>query len=144
MTDTNPSYMQELFGGFDPQTDAFAAMKLVLNAILMDHRLDELAEMIRPASRVGGLEGEPGWSLEWTVAKAQSAAPDAMVVARVDPQAYRLAEPNVAAKRDAFLDLAEIAAKAYELRGPEQPGAGDLPALKRAIEEARSARASAA
>jgi hypothetical protein len=57
-------YFAKAFGGFDPSGDPDAALKFVLNAILMDNRLDELSSIVTDGHEIGALEGEPGWTLE--------------------------------------------------------------------------------
>lgn len=57
-------YLQQVFGGLNPQTDQDAAVKLALNAILMDGRLEELSHLLIDGHDIGGVEGEPGWIIE--------------------------------------------------------------------------------
>lgn len=57
-------YLQQAFGGLNPQTDKDAAVKIALNAILMDGRLHELSCLLINGHDIGGVEGEPGWIIE--------------------------------------------------------------------------------
>ena len=57
-------YLQQAFGGMNPQADQDAAVKFALNAILMDARLRELSCLLIDGHDIGGVEGEPGWIIE--------------------------------------------------------------------------------
>lgn len=81
-------YLHTAFGPFEPQRDSQAALKFALNVALMDGRLDELASLLLPGSRIGGVAGEPGWEID----REDSLA--LRFVARVDPEAFALAHPE--------------------------------------------------
>jgi hypothetical protein len=138
------SYHTALFGGFHPQADEDAAMKLAFNAVLMGHRLRDLRDMLDPTTTTSGLGGEPGWTISWGTPRGERDRPDAIVLAEVDPDDFALAHPVTRMRRDAFLAMVARGIAEYEARGPGQRGAADLPALKQALAEAQAATAKAA
>lgn len=141
-TVTTSSYFDELFGGF-ALADEDGAMKLAFDALLGEHLLGPLADMLSRGTSTSGVGGEPGWTIRWGAPGAERERPDALVIAEVEPDAFRLDHPEARMRRDDFLDLVERGVAAYEKR-PGQRGSDDLPALKRALSEARSATAHAA
>lgn len=82
-------YLHAAFGTFEPQSDADAALKFALNAVLMDGRLDDLAALLTPDHRTGGIAGEPGWEID----RVGGAAPT-RYRAQVDREGYALAHPQ--------------------------------------------------
>ena len=102
-------YFKAAFGGFAPHRDEDAAVKFALDAVLADHRLQELAEVVVDGSRFGGMQGEPGWMLERRdVADEgnEAAYPGwpagARFMASVDEDAYRLRYPRYFMSRVKF------------------------------------------
>lgn len=98
---------KEAFGDFDPQGDAFAAVKLALSALGSDGRFDELEKLLTDGHPIGAVEGCPGWVLERRDSGAAGSAPgyvgwpDGMSYrAYVDPHEFSLRYPEV------FLDTA--------------------------------------
>jgi hypothetical protein len=90
-------YFAQAFGGFDPSRDPDAALKFVLNAIMMHDRLDGLSSILTDGHEIGALEGEPGWTLERRdsgLAGESSAyrnwPPGARFRAYVDPNQFHL------------------------------------------------------
>ena len=51
-------YLKAAFGGFAPHRDEDAAVKFVLNVVLMDNRVQELVELVVDGSPFGGIEGD--------------------------------------------------------------------------------------
>jgi hypothetical protein len=82
-------YLHAAFGSFQPQADADAAMKFALNAALMDGRLDDLAAVLTPGHRTGGIAGEPGWQID-----RLGSATQPRYRAQVDRDGYALAHPE--------------------------------------------------
>lgn len=82
----------DAFGGFDPRRDKDAALKLLLDALAADHRLEDLADFMRPTSTLEGIEGEPGWRLERHEGGGRGSE-NATFRASVDPAAYALKHP---------------------------------------------------
>jgi hypothetical protein len=113
-------YFNAAFGGFAPHRDPDAAIKFSLNVVLMDHRLDELAEVLKDGSSVGGMEGEPGWSLERRdIADEgnEAAYPGwpsgARFKAEVNQEAFALSNPVRFMTRAEFVHYVFLAAEAY-------------------------------
>ena len=96
-------YFKAAFGVFAPHRDEDAAVKFALNVVLMDNRLQELAELVVDGNQLGGIEGEPGWMLERRDAADEggeaAAYPDRPAGARfkasVDEDAYRIQHPEL-------------------------------------------------
>jgi hypothetical protein len=93
---------KEAFGDFDPQCDAFAAVKLALSALASDSRLDELEKLLTDGHPIGAVEGCPGWVLERRDSGVAGSAPgyadwpDGMSYrAYVDPNEFSLRYPEV-------------------------------------------------
>ena len=114
------SYFNTAFGGFAPHRDEDAAVKFILNVILMDRQFDALAELVMDGSRLGAIEGEPGWKLERRDDSdegntlAYSGWPSgARFRAYVDPQGYELAHPECFMDRATFFRYLRPALSAY-------------------------------
>lgn len=95
-------YLQQAFGGLNPQTDQDAAVKFALNAILMDVRLHELSCLLIDGHDIGGVEGEPGWIIERRDTGPAGELPyysewpiDARFHVHVEPAAFELAYPDM-------------------------------------------------
>jgi hypothetical protein len=80
-------------GGFDPR-DEDAAIKFVLNIILLDNRLRQLVDVVDRTSNVAGLEGDPGWRLERRDANSSGWPESADYRVYVEPQGYALSRPE--------------------------------------------------
>jgi hypothetical protein len=133
-------YFKAAFGGFAPHRDEDAAVKFSLNVVLMDNRLQELAELVVDGSPFGGIEGEPGWMLERRDVADEgnlAAYPDWPVGARfrasVDEDAYRLQQPEYFMSRDAFMKYLILAIDAYVAADPSRADAPEVVALRKAI-----------
>jgi hypothetical protein len=118
-------YFPQAFGGFDPSGDPDAALKLVLNAIMMDDRLDELSSILTDGHEIGALEGEPGWTLQRRDSGPagerpayRSWPPDARFRAYVDPEQFRLGHSEAFASSGAFHKYVRSALAAYIARNP--------------------------
>lgn len=113
-------YLQDAFGGLNPQFVKDAAAKLALNAILMDERFDELARLLVDGHEIGAMEGEPGWQIErrdtglngelryyavWPI--------PAGFRVRVDPRAFGLAFQEVFMESHEFQSYVGKAIDAY-------------------------------
>lgn len=115
------------FSAFDPRTDADAAAKFALAAIGRGRarQLPDLAELMTEQSWLGGIEGEPGWSLErrddGDTMPGYATWPDgAKYRAYVDPQAYVLPQPEVFYDRAGFHRLVASMLAEFEARNPDQ------------------------
>jgi hypothetical protein len=133
-------YFKAAFGGFAPHRDEDAAVKFALNAVLMDNRLQELAEFIVDGSPFGGIEGEPGWMLERRDVADDgndTAYPDwpagARFKASVDEDAYMLPHPEYFMSREAFMKYLVPAIDAYVAADPAKVAAPAVAALRKAI-----------
>lgn len=118
-------YFAQAFGGFDPSGDPDAALKLVLNAIVMDDRLDELSSIVTDGHEIGALEGEPGWTLERRDGGPAGDMPayrnwpqGARFRAYVDPDQFRLGHSEAFASSSAFHTYARGVLAAYVARNP--------------------------
>jgi hypothetical protein len=134
-------YFNAAFGGFAPHHDEDAAVKFALNVLLMDNRLQELAELVVDGNRLGGIEGEPGWMLERRdVADEdnEAAYPDwpagARFKASVDEDAYTLRQPEFFMNREAFMKYLVLAIEAYVVADSSRAAAPAVLALRKAIE----------
>ena len=121
------SYFSEAFGGFDPSGDPDAALKFVVNAIMMDHRLDELSSVLTDGHEIVGVEGEPGWILERRDSGPAGERPGyrdwpqgARFRAYVDPNQYHLGYPEAFAGSSAFHKYVRDALAAYIARNPSK------------------------
>lgn len=113
-------YLNEAFGGFAPHLDTDAAVKFVLNVILMDDRLDELALLLTEGHDIGGIEGDPGWILErrdlveGSNLTGYTEWPDwARFRAFVDSDGYELAHPEFFMDKATFYRYALAALQSY-------------------------------
>jgi hypothetical protein len=95
-------YLQQAFGGLNPQADQDAAVKFALNAILMDTRLRELSCLLIDGHDIGGVEGEPGWIIERRDTGPAGELPyysewpmNARFHVHVEPAAFELAYPDM-------------------------------------------------
>ena len=95
-------YLQQAFGGLNPQTDQDAAVKFALNVILMDGRLRELSCLLIDGHDIGGVEGEPGWMIERRDTGLTGELPyysewpmNARFHVHVEPSAFELACPDM-------------------------------------------------
>jgi hypothetical protein len=118
-------YFPQAFGGFDPSGDPDAALKLVLNAIMMDDRLDELSSILTDGHEIGALEGEPGWTLQRRDSGSAGEEPayrswpqDARFRAYVDPDQYHLGHSEAFAGSSAFYKYVRNVLAAYVARNP--------------------------
>lgn len=113
------NYFEAAFGDFAPHRDEDAAIKFVLNVIMLDNRLDELAELIVAGNSLGAIEGEPGWTLERRDEQDEGKAcygrwpSGARFRAYVDPQGYELAHPEFFMARDVIARYLSQAMDAY-------------------------------
>ena len=111
-------YFKAAFGGFHPQTDPDAAVKFCLQALAADHRLEELAEFMTEGADLGGIEGVPGWLLQRRDDNDRAAGyadwpPGAKFRAFVDPEQFRLAEPEQYYSRTTFQPFVEAIVQTY-------------------------------
>lgn len=133
-------YFKAAFGGFAPHRDEDAAVKFVLNVVLMDDRVQELAELIVDGSRFGGMEGEPGWLLERRdVADEgnETAYPGwptgARFLASVDEDSYTLQHPEYFMTREVFMKYLVSAIDAYVAADPSRATTPAVAAIRKAI-----------
>ena len=57
-------YLNEAFGPFRPHVDEDASVKLCMDSLLADHRIEELTNLVQDSHKLGGLAGEPAWILQ--------------------------------------------------------------------------------
>lgn len=124
-------YFATAFGSFSPQSDADAAIKFVLNAILMDETFDLLASVIPDGSRIGGMGGVPDWILQrrdtaHSANAFHSWPANAVFRAYVDPMGYELRHPEFFMDRATFLQYLAAAINAYLARNPSRGSDADL------------------
>ena len=116
-------YFRAAFGGFDPQNDKDAALKLSLDALFADARLDDLGAILSPEGRVGGIEGEPGWILERRLdsdnASYEGWPSAATFRASVDPETYSLGHPEFFCDALTFRKYTSAILKVFAERYPE-------------------------
>ncbi len=136
----NRPYFKAAFGDFAPHRDEDAAIKFALNVVLMDNRLQELAELVVDGSQFGGMEGEPGWALERRdiADEGNEAAypgwPEgARFMASVDEGAYRLQHPQCFMSREVFMKYLVPAINAYVAADPSREIAPAVIAHRKAI-----------
>ena len=118
------SLFTDAFGLFEPHRDRDAGSKLVLESLFTTNRLDDLAELLRSGSSLGGLGGEPGWVLErrdeGNDAPGFASWPDgARYRTFVDGEALALATPERYYGRDEFHQLVRAILNAYTPTRPE-------------------------
>ena len=121
-------FFQIAFGGFAPQTDPDAAVKFCLQSLAADDRLLDLVDLLTEGSDYGGIEGEPGWTLErrddGDPAPGYAAWPaGAKFRAFVNPSDYELAVPESFYSRAAFLAFVHAIVSAYAVRHPDRADA---------------------
>ena len=133
-------YFKTAFGGFAPHLDEDAAIKFTLNAVLLDNRLDELVEVVIDGSQFGGIEGEPGWTLERRDVADEGnemAYPGLPAGARfkasVDEDAYRLKHPEYFMDREGFMKYLVLAIDAYVAIDPARKNAPSVVALRKVV-----------
>lgn len=116
-------FLTEAFGGFDPQCDEDAALKLSLNALLLDNRSHDLLKLVKGGNRFGGVEGVPGWIIERRegseLAGYENWPGSARFRAYVDPTQYALAYPEFYADTPTFMRYVRAIVTVYEKRRPE-------------------------
>lgn len=117
-------YLQQAFGGLNPQTDQDAAVKFALNVILMDGRLRELSCLLIDGHDIGGVEGEPGWMIERRDTGPAGELPyysewpmNARFHVHVESSAFELACPDMFLAAHDFYHYVARAMDAY-LSGP--------------------------
>lgn len=136
-------YFKAAFGGFAPHRDEDAAVKFALDAVLADHRLQELAEVVVDGSQFGGMHGEPGWLLErrdladeGKVAEYPAWPTGAYFMASVDENAYRLRHPKCFMSRESFMKYLAQALDAYVAADASRVASPAVVALREAIAQA--------
>lgn len=105
-------YFQIAFGGFAPHRDEDAAIKLILNELLMDTSFDATSKMLAETDDVAGIEGDPGWTLEKRGPSDKNWPINAQFRAYVDPESYELAFPEFYMSRDLFKRYMSVATQA--------------------------------
>jgi hypothetical protein len=133
-------YFKTAFGGFAPHRDEDAAVKFALNVVLLDDRLQELAELVADGNQLGGIEGDPGWVLERRdVADEgnEAAYPhwpaDTRFKASVDVDAYKLQHPEFFMSREAFMKYLVLAIDAYVAADPSRATTPSVLALRKRL-----------
>ena len=83
------------YSNWDSHHDVDAALKIILNTLVLDCRILELSEVFSPESPVVALEGEPGWELE--LLGKEPGLPirlSSSMQACIEPEAYFLSFPQ--------------------------------------------------
>jgi len=111
--------LQDVYGVFDPQHDAAAAIKFAVIVMLMDRRLRDLSQLLTDGHEVATIGGEPGWEIERrdeNVADASYYADwprDARFRVRIDPEEYSLAYPEMFLDKPSFYNYIKKALNVY-------------------------------
>jgi hypothetical protein len=112
---------------FDPRVDPDGAAKFALSAICRGRarQMPQLIQLLSEGASLGGLEGEPGWSLERrddgnTMPGYAAWPPGAKYRAHVDPETYRLPQPEVFYDRAGFHALVGAMLDEFEAGHPDQ------------------------
>ncbi|SAL00384.1 hypothetical protein AWB76_07850 [Caballeronia temeraria] len=124
-------YFKEAFGGFHPLFDQDAALKLALDVIFADHRLDDLISVISFEERVAGIGGEPGWIIEHREEFDEGWPQGSTFRSFVEPEVYPMENPEFYCDDKTFRRYVEAIANVYEVRHPERKQ--DLDRLKAAL-----------
>jgi hypothetical protein len=117
----------DVFSRFDPRVDPDGAAKFSLAAIGRGRarQMPQLTQLLSEGALLGGLEGEPGWSLERrddgdTMPGYAAWPPGAKYRAYVDPEAYRLPHPEVFYDRAGFHALVGAMLDEFEASHADQ------------------------
>lgn len=117
----------DVFSRFDPREDADGAAKFALAAIGRGRarQMPQLTQLLSEKAFLGGLEGEPGWSLERRddgniMPGYDTWPPGAKYRAYVDPEAYRLPQPEVFYDKAGFHALVGAMLDEFETSHPDQ------------------------
>ena len=126
-------YLQQAFGGLNPQTDQDAAVKLALDVIFMDNRLNELSCLLTDGHDIGGVEGEPGWLIERRDMGPAGELPyyaewpgKARFRAHVEPTSFELAYPDMFMEAGDFRRYVAKAIDAYLVENPTESDVAQL------------------
>jgi len=121
------SYLSDAFGGFDRQKDLDAAMKLSINEVLLNRQFENLKWLLTDRHEIGGLEGDPGWTIERrdTVASGNnqyvSDWPEgARFRAYVDPEIFELAHSEFFMDEATFHLYVAAGMQAYLKENPSE------------------------
>lgn len=120
-------YFNDAFGGFHPDRDEDAALKLSLCVLAMDERFEELLRLVKGGNSFGGVEGDPGWIIErredGDVIGYEDWPVDARFRAYVDPNEYSLFYPEFYMDRQTFHRYVAALIAVYKQRHPERAAA---------------------
>jgi len=126
-------YLQQAFGGLNPQTDRDAAVKLAVDVIFADERLNELSCLLTDGHDIGGIGGEPGWIIERRDTGPAGELPyysDWPVNIRfhvhVDPAAFELAYPDMFMEANDFYRYVAKAMDTYLTENSAENDAAQL------------------
>jgi hypothetical protein len=126
------TYFDAAFGGLNPRKDTDAAIKFVLNAILMDGRFEGLKRLLPEGSPVGGIEGAPGWTLErrdvgdFENPVYASWPSHSQFRAHVDPKGYELEHPEFFADRATIHRYISTALASYLKKNPARASDAEI------------------
>jgi hypothetical protein len=111
--------------------------------VLLDNRLQELAEIVIDGSTFGGMEGEPGWLLERRDVDDEGNElgypgwpKGSRFRASVDVDAYRLEHPVYFMTRETFVSYVKAALDSYTAADPTRAASNSVHALRRACGQA--------
>jgi len=120
-------YYEKAFGSvFEPHQDKNAAIKFILNSLLMNGEVNRLIELLDLTLHIGCLEGEPGWELERLEDKDRSLPGYsewpiwAYYRAAVEPDSFQLAYPEAYYNTKDFISFVNQALTGYSKEHPEK------------------------
>jgi hypothetical protein len=131
-------YFEKAFGSeFEPHLDKDAAIKFILNSLLMDDEVNRLIELLDTTLQIGCLEGEPGWELERLEDKDRGLSgysewPSwAYYRASVEPDSFQLTYPEAFYNTKDFTSFVNQALAGYLNEHPEKQA--EIEVLERLI-----------
>lgn len=126
-------YLQQVFGGLNPQSDPDAAVKVALDVIFADNRLNELSCLLTEGNDIGGVEGEPGWLIERRDMGPAGELPyyagwprNARFHVHVEPTEFELAYSDMFMTAGDFGSYVEKAVDAYLVENPTKVNVAQL------------------
>lgn len=120
--------IRQAFGRFAPREDADAVVHFVLDLAIRDGRIAQLSALLDPNSKVGALEGDPGWLIERRDWAEDTAGwpPTADFRVWVDPRGFEFATQERKLSRAEFAATLRALTSAYL---SEHPGSLEAKAL---------------
>lgn len=126
-------FLQEVFGGFNPQIDQDAAIKFALGIIFKDERLKELSFLLTDGHEIGAVEGVPGWVIERRDTGSSGDMPgyvdwpkNSYFHVYVEPSAFELSHPHMFFSVDEFHCYVRKAIELYVKKNPSKKYEAEL------------------